>query len=108
LAASLFYAMIAFGISGIGWNAIFLTMIAESRGPESAGLATGVGYFFGFMGSLFCPPLFGFLVDRTGNYGSAWLFLAFCAGATILLLGRFREDSGKDWREGQAVLNAKP
>jgi len=79
-------AVLAFGISGIGWNAIYLTILGESLGKEFIGLATGAGYFWGFMGSLICPPLFGFLVDVSGSYAYAWLFLVGCAAAAILLL----------------------
>jgi len=84
-------AMIAFGISGIGWNAIYLTMLGETVKSESTGLATGVGYAFGFMGSLICPPLFGLLVDKTDIYGYAWLLPAGCAGAILVLLNLFKE-----------------
>ena len=84
-------AVIAFGISGIGWNAIYLTMVGEAVGKESTGLATGVGYSIGFLGSLTCPPLFGLLVDRTDVYGYAWLLMTACAGAILLLLTLYKE-----------------
>lgn len=84
-------AVLAFGISGIGWNAIYLTLLGEALGKESIGLATGAGYFFGFLGSLLCPPFFGYLVDKTGIYGYAWLFLALCAAANLFLLSRYHE-----------------
>ena len=81
----------AFGVSGIGWNAIYLTIVGEAVGKESVALATGAGFFYGFLGSLVGPPFFGFLVDKTGIYGYAWFFLALCAGAVLLLLGLYRE-----------------
>jgi MFS transporter, ACS family, hexuronate transporter len=84
-------AVLAFGISGIGWNALYLTMLGESVGRESAGLAIGIGYCFGFLGSLICPPLFGLLVDQTEVYGYAWLLLTGCAGAILVLLSRYQE-----------------
>ncbi len=84
-------AILAFGISGIGWNAIYLTMVGETVEKESTGLATGVGYAFGFIGSLICPPLFGLLVDETGIYGYAWFLPAGCAAAILILLKLFKE-----------------
>ena len=84
-------AVLAFGISGIGWNAIYLTMVGEAVEKESTGLATGVGYAFGFIGSLICPPLFGLLVDKTDVYGYAWLLPAGCAAAILVLLKLFKE-----------------
>jgi MFS transporter, ACS family, hexuronate transporter len=85
-------AVLGYGVSGIGWNAIYLTLVGESVGRESVALATGTGYFFGFMGSLVCPPLFGVLVDTTQRYGYAWFLPAFCAAAILLLLNFYRED----------------
>ncbi|MBM4315142.1 MAG: MFS transporter [Deltaproteobacteria bacterium] len=82
-------AILAFGISGIGWNAIFLTIVGEAVDGDSIGLATGVSYFFGFLGSVVVPPLFGLMVDRTETYGFAWLFLTLCAGAILVLLNFF-------------------
>jgi ACS family hexuronate transporter-like MFS transporter len=84
-------AVFAFGISGIGWNAVYLTIAGEAVNKESTGLATGICYFFGFMGSLTGPPIFGLLVDQTDAYGWAWLFLALCAGTIIVLLSFYRE-----------------
>jgi len=91
LSSLLTIAVLAFGVSGIGWNAGYLTIVGEAVDRESTGLATGVGYFFGFLGSVVAPPLFGFLVDRTDLYGYAWLFLAGCAGMILILLGLYRE-----------------
>jgi cyanate permease len=45
----------------------------------------------GFLGSLISPPLFGYLVDRTGLYGYSWLMLAFCAAVILILLSRIQE-----------------
>lgn len=84
-------AILAFGISGIGWNALFLTIVGEAVDRESTGLATGVSYFFGFLGSVAAPPLFGLLGDLTGTYGFAWIFLTLCAGAILVLLRFYRE-----------------
>ncbi|MCE5263360.1 MAG: MFS transporter [Deltaproteobacteria bacterium] len=84
-------AVLAFGMSGIGWNAIYLTIMGESAGKESAGLAIGIGYGYGFLGGLIAPPIFGFLVDRTDTYGWSWLILTLCTVGIMLLLTCFRE-----------------
>ncbi len=86
-------AILAFGISGIGWNAIYLTMVGEAVEKESTGLATGAGYSFGFLGSLIAPPLFGLLVDKTDVYGYAWLLPTVCAGIILVLLGFYQENN---------------
>jgi ACS family hexuronate transporter-like MFS transporter len=87
-------AILAFGISGIGWNAIYLTILGEAVDRESTALATGICYGVGSLGSLIAPPLFGFMVDRTAVYGWSWLFLTLCAGTIMVLLGFYREKTG--------------
>ncbi|HOG16046.1 MAG TPA: MFS transporter [Syntrophales bacterium] len=92
----LIVTILAFGMSGIGWNAIYLTILGESTDRESTALATGIGYAFGFLGSLVAPPLFGLLADRTGTYGWAWLLVALCAAAILVLLIFHREKRHRD------------
>ncbi len=94
-------AVLAFGVSGIGWNAIYLTMLGEAVGRESTALAVGVGFFFGFLGSLICPPLFGLLVDETQVYGYAWLLPAVCAGAILVLLSLYEEKGAVEAQPGR-------
>ena len=91
LSKFLLLIILVFGMSGIGWNAILLIIIGEAAGAESTGLATATGFFFGFLGSLLCPPLFGYIVDQAGVYAYGWLFQTFCAAAILLLLVFFRE-----------------
>ena len=91
LSPLLICAILAFGMSGIGWNAIYWTIICEAAGKESAGLATGIGYSFGFLGGLIVPPLFGFLADRTDTYGWSWILLTFCTVGILLLLSFYQE-----------------
>jgi len=87
----LFIVMLVFGMSGIGWNAIVLTLLGETAERENIGIVTAFGFSCGYMGSLLSPPIFGYLVDRTGIFGYGWLFLACLSVATLILLSRFQE-----------------
>lgn len=91
LSPLLLILILAFGVSGIGWNALYLTILGESAGKASTGLATGAGYSYGFLGSVVIPPFFGLLVDTTGYYGWAWLLMTFCAATILVLLCFYRE-----------------
>jgi len=89
--------------SSLAWRKIFhialhrdMLILGEAMGKEFIGLATGPGYFFGFLGSPLCPPFFGYLIDRTGVYGYAWLFLTCCAGTILFLLSLFAEANSKE------------
>jgi len=68
-------AVLAYGVSGIGWNAIYLTLVGESVGRESTGLATGIGYFFGFMGAWFAPRSSACLSTPRNGMGMRGFFL---------------------------------
>jgi MFS family permease len=80
-----------FGLTGIGWNAIWITMVGEIVERESSGLAVAEAFFIGIIGSLVGPPVFGYIVDATGSFVFAWQFLAISAFAVIVLLGLFQE-----------------
>ena len=67
---------VVFGVVGIGWNAIYLTIAADFPGKELAGTATGIVFLISNVGVIVGPPLFGFLIDLTGAYTLSWLFVA--------------------------------
>lgn len=73
------------GASIVGWNGLYQALIAETAGRRLA--ATGVAFSMtmseaGLVGG---PPLFGFIVDLTGSYPTAWLFLG-CLSALASLM----------------------
>jgi ACS family hexuronate transporter-like MFS transporter len=69
---------VLFGLVGLGWNAVFLTIAAEFPGDGLAGTATGMVFLISNMGVIIGPPLFGLLIDLSGTYTLSWLFLALC------------------------------
>jgi MFS family permease len=68
---------IFFGMTGMGWNAIWLTLIGEMSSKESIGLGIGFSFFIANLGVVIGPPIFGLLVDLFNSFAEAWLFLAF-------------------------------
>jgi MFS family permease len=70
----IFLLVVIFGLTGIGWNAIWLTMVGEAGEKSSSGLATAAGFFIGNLGSLLGPPLFGYIVGLTDSFSMAWQF----------------------------------
>ena len=65
------------GIACFGWNAIHLTRAGE-LGGEFAGTSTGIVMVISNLGAIVGPPVFGYLIDRTGGYTMSWYFLIFC------------------------------
>ena len=80
------------GMGLIGWGGLFLALIGEFAGPEQTGTATGFVTCIILIGSITGPPLFGFIVDATGSYKLAWLFLSICVLISTILLFSVREE----------------
>jgi sugar phosphate permease len=70
-----------FGVCGIGWGGLHLTLTGELAGSELAGRVTGIVNFIAEGGIAIGPLLFGYLVDTTGSYQPAWFF---CVGFSVL------------------------
>lgn len=87
---------ISFGITGMGWNAIWLTLIGELSSKETTGLGIGLSFFIASFGAAIGPPFFGMLIDLFNSFIIAWLFLAFCmiVVSFLILLARFKSTNG--------------
>ncbi len=90
--AALSALALAFGVVGIGWNGVQLTLLAELAGKELAGTAVGLGLAVSALGVILGPPAFGWLVETAaGEYVWGWFALAGVMGLAMLLLARVRE-----------------
>lgn len=81
----LYLLVIFFGLTGVGWNAIYLTMVGEISGKELTGIGTGISFLFSNLGVVVGPPLFGYLIDVTGEYHLSWLLIGLCMAMVALL-----------------------
>lgn len=68
------------GLGAIGWNGVFLTMVAESS-SAAVGRATGSALFWLYAGAVACPPLFGLLLAGPDSWPVVWTAMA----ATVAL-----------------------
>lgn len=69
------------GVSVIGYQGIFVTMLTEAAARDRVGAATGFAITFTLVAAAATPPLLGLVADLTGSYRSVWvvLFLALMA-----------------------------
>lgn len=74
------------GLSGMGWNALYIAVAAEEVPIHNAASAIGVGTAITFTGLFVGAPLFGLLVDRSGGYTLPWTALAAWALLGVLFL----------------------
>jgi ACS family hexuronate transporter-like MFS transporter len=79
------------GFVGIGWGGLHLTLVGEFAGKELAGTVTGASSVFLMVGNIIGPPTFGYIVDTTGSYRIAWMFLTIMAILAVVFLLFVRE-----------------
>ena len=78
------------GVSAIGWNGINMTFVAELVGRQASATAAGLNLTASYLGIMVCPPIFGYLVDLTGSYTSAFQVGAVASLASLVLLAMIR------------------
>jgi len=80
--------LIAAGVSVVGWNGVYHTVLTETAGQKYAGTAVGFGLTLVEAGTTMGPPIFGLILDLSGSYQVGWYFLAFLSavGSLIALL----------------------
>jgi MFS family permease len=64
------------GLGLIGWQGLWITMLAEAAGRDRVGSATGFAGTFTIGMSAVAPTLFGLLADVSGTYRSIWVALS--------------------------------
>jgi ACS family hexuronate transporter-like MFS transporter len=88
---ALWLALALLGLGAIGWGGLLGTLAGETAGPASAGAAAGVTGAIDNIGIFVGPPLFGWIVDRTGSYAPAWWTMCAAAVFAAILLALVRE-----------------
>ena len=88
---ALWLALALLGVGGVGWGGLLGTLAGETAGPAAAGAAAGVTAALDNIGIFVGPPLFGWIVDRTGSYAPAWWTMVGAALLAVALLALVRE-----------------
>lgn len=75
--AAVMAATAAFGFCAMGWNGVYIAVIARLSPPGSIGLATGGSLSATYAGVIVMPPAFAALHDQFGlSYGNAFALLS--------------------------------
>lgn len=64
------------GVGLVGYQGLWVTMIAEAAGPRRVGAATGFAVSFTTVSIALSPPLYGAVADAAGTYRAIWVALA--------------------------------
>lgn len=84
------------GATMVGWNALMLTWSGERVSVRNAGAAMGLTTSAILLGAAISAPIFGFIVQASGTYRTAWFGLgALLAVAALLLWGNARWAAGR-------------
>ncbi len=64
------------GLTLIGYQGLWITMVAEVAGPVRVGAATGFAVTFVGIAIALSPPLYGLVADLAGTYRAIWAVLS--------------------------------
>jgi MFS family permease len=80
--------LVVYGMSGIGWNGVYLAEVARHAPEGHAGIATGGCLAITFLGVVVGPPIFGLVASSTASYRSG--FAAVAAALFICIVAILR------------------
>ena len=84
----------ALGLTGVGWNGVYLAEVARTMPIEKVGSATGGVMTFTFLGIVVGPSSFGAIVAASGSYTPAFITVAALVLATTVVLLLPRREAG--------------
>lgn len=83
----------AAGFTCLGWNGLYVTLLAELSGTRSAP-SLGISMTMLYAASMLAPALFGRLVDASGSYLVAWIAAIAVQGMGLMVIARLRRALG--------------
>jgi nitrate/nitrite transporter NarK len=79
------------GGSVMGWNALYIALVAESVPIAAAATAIGAGLTITFSAMFLIAPIFGLLADLSGSYTISWAATAAWTGVGTMIGLAIRE-----------------
>ncbi|MEA2332616.1 MAG: hypothetical protein QOH58_2754 [Thermoleophilaceae bacterium] len=79
------------GLTILGWQGVWVTLICELAGAARSGVATGFAVSFIALASFISTPLYGLVIDLTGSYRAMWLALSVALALSFVPLLLLRE-----------------
>ena len=74
------------GFANIGWNGVYMALVAESAPLGRIGRASGSALRTVFAGAVVVPPALGLVADRAG-WKAAWLAACVLASLAAVAIG---------------------
>jgi ACS family hexuronate transporter-like MFS transporter len=86
----LFVTLAVAGVSAVGWNGINMLFVTELAGRQASATAAGMNLTASYLGIMVFPPIFGYLVDVSGSYTTAFVVGSVASLASLALLWPIR------------------
>ena len=83
------------GFALIGYQGLFITLLAEMAGPRRVGAATGFAVTFVQISIALTPPLYGLVADVAGTYRAVWAVLVCVLVLALIPATLMREREGE-------------
>lgn len=79
--AALLAVLAGIGLCSVGWNGVYLAMLAEAVPRRRIGSTTGMALLLVHLGAVVLPPVVGLTVATTGSWPMSWIV---CAAFSLL------------------------
>ncbi|MDX6438026.1 MAG: hypothetical protein QOF45_609 [Gaiellaceae bacterium] len=83
------------GFALMGFQGLWITVLAETAGPDRVGAATGLAVTFVIASAALAPPLYGLAADVAGTYRAVWAVLAVVLAAAFIPAVLLQEPEGQ-------------
>ncbi len=84
---ALWVSIVVIGFCGIGWNGVYLALVADRATLKTLGRATGSALLCLYAGVALLPPLFGLLFELIDSWPGTWLTAAGLTVGAMLAIG---------------------
>ena len=82
-----------FGFCAIGWNGVFVAVVARQSAPHEVGIATGGSLVITYAGVIVGPSLFSVLHSHSGlSYGASYVLLTLVTAAGVACVVQARRN----------------
>jgi sugar phosphate permease len=84
------------GVSLIGWQGIWASLVSELAPQHAIGTALGYGLTFTNVAIVVWPPVLGWVADAAGSFRAAWVVLTAALALSMLALAAMKEPSSSE------------
>jgi len=85
-------ALFAVGLCSVGWNGVYVAVVAEAGEPHEIGLNTGASLRMINLGAVACPVITGLVVQLSHSWAYGWTFCSAVSLFGLVIIAVSRAD----------------